>query len=437
MTSAAPASGAHRSRRVFWLLLAAFAARLAFGLVSDFWGEDERQIYLIGLKYYTTGQWPFYGPDVVYTQTQVPGALQGLLVGGPLFLVAEPEAPYVLLNLLSFAALLYFGWYIGRRFPDVPRWFLWPWLLFAPWTLDISTHIINTSYVMSGAVVFFISAFELLRPLRIDVVRRGPAAFGLGAGLLWVAQLHLSAALLVPIAAAVLLASAVEDPGGAASLLAWFTGGALLVGSTLIPTVLHAGLSGVAARTGANLQAAPANLLRLPQVAAQFFSFGTFELPRFIGANTNERLAFLIRYAWASPAVVFAALCGVIQTGWLLLSLGRRTPPAPGWFAVRTATLVLLGLVYVSFAFSVKPPASHAFYVAMPVVMIYAFACWNAALRYRSVRVVAVLLLAAGAITHVAIAMRNFADRSLYTNRPLIMRAIQEKNYHLVGERRE
>ncbi len=76
-------------------LVLAFLLRLAFGVTSDFWGDDEHQIYLIGLKFFTTGVWPDFGPDVVYTQTQVPGGLQGLLIAGPLWLVQQPEAPYV------------------------------------------------------------------------------------------------------------------------------------------------------------------------------------------------------------------------------------------------------------------------------------------------------------------------------------------------------
>ena len=62
---------------------AAFAVRLAFGLCYEFWADDELQIFLIGLRYYTTGEWPFFGPDVVYSQTRIPGALVGLLVGTP------------------------------------------------------------------------------------------------------------------------------------------------------------------------------------------------------------------------------------------------------------------------------------------------------------------------------------------------------------------
>src|SRR5882757_2034604 len=88
------------------ILLLAFCFRLAFGLCSDFWNPvgDEKQIYLIGLKFYTTGAWPYFGPDVTNT-IQIPGALQGLVVGLPFYVLPIPEAPYLLVNILSFASL--------------------------------------------------------------------------------------------------------------------------------------------------------------------------------------------------------------------------------------------------------------------------------------------------------------------------------------------
>jgi hypothetical protein len=44
------------------LLLLLFAFRLAIGLSKEFWFVDELQVYLIGLKFYSTGHWPFFGP---------------------------------------------------------------------------------------------------------------------------------------------------------------------------------------------------------------------------------------------------------------------------------------------------------------------------------------------------------------------------------------
>src|SRR5882672_32892 len=146
-----------RSQRLlfFTLLLPGFLFRLFFGLCSPFQDEDAKQIYLIGLKFYTTGAWPYFGPDVTPT-IQIPGALQGLVVGLPFYVLPIPEAPYILLNILSFASLCFFAWYCCKRLPAIPKWFVWTWLLCAPWTICLSTNVFNPSYVLPGSIVFFV-----------------------------------------------------------------------------------------------------------------------------------------------------------------------------------------------------------------------------------------------------------------------------------------
>src|SRR4026207_1500325 len=113
--------------RVPLLLAALFAFRLLFGLCSDFFTEDETQIFLLGLRYHATGHWPFFGADVVWTKSEIPGALQPLLVGAPLAGRPIPDAPFVLLNLLSVAALAALAWYTCEQLPQAPRWLIWAW----------------------------------------------------------------------------------------------------------------------------------------------------------------------------------------------------------------------------------------------------------------------------------------------------------------------
>ena len=54
------------------VLVALFFFRLLFGLSSEFYFEDETQIFLLGLRHYTTGHWPYFGPDVVWTKSEIP-----------------------------------------------------------------------------------------------------------------------------------------------------------------------------------------------------------------------------------------------------------------------------------------------------------------------------------------------------------------------------
>jgi hypothetical protein len=209
-----------------------------------------------------------------------------------------------------------------------------------------------------------------------------------------------------------------------------------VAGAPLIPTVMADGLSSLVQPAGANVVFEPRRLLRVPQIAAQFFALPTFELARFLGASTDARLGFLTRFWWAAPFAILAALTGVAQTATLVAGLFQRRPRTADWPAVKVAIAGLLVLLAVSFVWSVRTPASHAFYLLLPAVMIYAADVWAPWFQVRAVRVVAVLLLVCGGITHVAIGWRNFTFHSLYVDRGTVVRAIVERNHRLVGVRR-
>src|SRR5262249_39010232 len=129
------------------LLVGLFLLRGYYGLSLKLRTRDESPIYLLGLNFFTSGQPPFFVADVFGPYAppdgQIPGPLQGLLVGLPLFLAGEPEAPLIVLNVLSFAGLVFLGHYLTRRFALVPAWITYAWLLTCPWTLNFSTYVLN------------------------------------------------------------------------------------------------------------------------------------------------------------------------------------------------------------------------------------------------------------------------------------------------------
>jgi hypothetical protein len=102
------------STQTILLLSAAFLFRLWFGLLSDTWYQI--QIFILGLKCYSGAGWPYFGPSVA-ENIQLPGALQAFLVALPLKLWPAPEAPLVLLAVLSFAGISLLAWYISKRLP--------------------------------------------------------------------------------------------------------------------------------------------------------------------------------------------------------------------------------------------------------------------------------------------------------------------------------
>src|SRR5580765_3793731 len=230
-------------RRWRWplLLAACFAFRLAFGLSREFFFEDDTQIFLLGFRYYATAAWPFFGPDVVWTRSEIPGALQALLVGLPLRVLAIPESPFVLLNLLSFAAICALAWYACAQLPQAPRWLIWGWFLTMPWTIEFSAHMINTSYILAPAVVFFIGFFEAAPAFSLRRLPPAAAFAMMGLAMIWLLQIHMSWPLLIPFAAGAWISRRSDGMRALAIDAAAFVAAALIPGALLLPTLARFG----------------------------------------------------------------------------------------------------------------------------------------------------------------------------------------------------
>lgn len=421
------------------LLAGAFLFRLGYGLCSQFWADDEREVYLIGLKFYATGAWPYFGPDVA-SGVQVPGALQGLLVGLPLAVAPVAESPFVLVNALSFAGLCLFAWYCTRRLPRTPRWFVWGWLLTAPWTLNFSTHVVNPSYVLPGSILFFVGALETIPATRKALVPAWLANLSMGFALCWVMQLHLSWVVLVPFLVASVFFQLRERGGQALAPLGWLACGAALSGCLLAPTFVQYGIDGGTGGAGEMVAPNVGNFARVVNpvegVPARFLSLASFELARFVGRNTAERVAFLRENLWLAPLAIFLGVVGLLQPAALVALWFRKRGMPDDWPHVRALALLTVVLLCTLFLFSAKLPASHTFYVTFPVAALYAFYCWDALLARKGWRRFAAVVLVCGVLFHAGLAAYNLPRVSLYLDRRAAQSAIDEKNYHILGERR-
>jgi len=432
-----------RARRPYvrWAIAfvaAAFVFRLLFGLSSELFFEDETQIFLIGLRYYATGSWPYFGPDVVWTRSEIPGALQGLLVGVPLRLVPLPEAPYVLLNLLSAIALAAQAWYICARVPTAPRWLVWGWLFTMPWTLQFSTHIINPSYVLPAAVAFFIGFFETVPAFRRGLV---PPAIGfalMGAALLWVMQIHMSWPLLGPYIAYAAFASRRDGVRRLALYALAFTAGALIPGAALIPTWSAYGGQSGSGGVLRNIHVHGVNPFIIVTTVARFFSFASLEVVRFIATDNAKRLEFFLRHRFLMPLAAAVWVVGLAQPVWMLIEMFRgwrtRAPDAE-WTRMRWLVLVSVLLVYASYWFVMEPPQAHAFYVLAPIAWLFAAWCWTFVDGPRARRTAAVVLAISIAF-HAGLAWAQAPERSLYKNRAPVAAAVTFKEPEMLGHRR-
>lgn len=416
-------------------LTAVFVFRLIFGL-RYFWDEDARQVYLIGLKFYTTSTWPYFGPDVVYTTSQIPGALQGILVGAPFFLLPIPEAPFVLLNLLSVAGLALLAWYVCRRMPGLPRWFAWLWVFIVPWGLFVSTRTVNIDYLLAGAVIFFVGLFESIPSIRGGVVRPWLGGGMVGFGLLWIFQLHMSWPILVPLVGYAAVSGARADSRVFAQTAIGFLAGAALPALLLLPTFVVYGIFGGLGGTEQNVAYQFRNPVELLlTILARFLSFASYELPYWMGGTTVDRIALLKRHFWVIPFAVLLLLVGHLQPIVLLVE-GFRRKVQREWPAVRNLTLATVVLLFLGFLFSVKGPSSHTFYVMFPLAMLYSMYCWYPYLQKRFWRRFSAVVLISGFMVSLAFLFEHHPQQSFAVDRDNAARAIQQRDYRLMGERR-
>jgi hypothetical protein len=410
-----------------------------FGLCSQFWNEDELQIYLLGLKYYSTGEWPFFGPDVSY-QVQIPGALQGLLVAVPLFLLPIPESPFILLNILSFSSLCLFAWYCTKRLPELPKWFVWAWLMTSPWTLNYSTHVVNPSYVLAPSIPFFICFLETCPYTTRRQIPSRCSNFLMGLSFFWIMQLHLSWVVLVPYILASFYFQYQAKRENVISSFAWFSFGSSITGCLLLTTLFKYGLIGGLGEIQSTVTLNLSNLQRMfsptEGVLARFLSLASFELTRWIGRNSAMRLLFIKQQPWLIPFIVFLGVTGIVQPLALLIFWFSRNHRQADWKAIKYLSLLTVLLLHTSFLFSIKPPTSHTFYVLLPIAMIYSFYCWSRLLTQPRWEKFAKLFVACGIIFHIGLAINNFHQVSLYVDRSIPVSAIKGKNFRLLGERR-
>jgi hypothetical protein len=435
-TSPSEPARPHRSKvLVAGALAALFLFRLLFGLSSEFFFEDETQIFLIGFRYFATGEWPYFGPDVVWTESVIPGALQGLLVGLPMTIVAIPEAPFVLLNLLSFGALAWLAWYIIKRLPGAPRWLVWGWLMTIPWTLQFSTHVTNPSYVLPAAIVFFIGFLEAMPMFRLGVVPRWLAFACMGAAVTWVMQIHMSWPLMLPYLAVALAASLWRRRAAALLDVGAFVLGALVPALSLMPTFVVYGAQGGTGGTLRNLQFEIVTPEVFVQTLARFFSFASLEIARFIETDGAKRLTFFQDHLWLVPFAVVVWAVGIVQPFWMMREWFRSRPEIPEWVPLRVLVASTVLLVYVSYWFVTQPAQAHAFYLVSPVAFVFVVYCWMAIDSPRW-RTIAAVVLAVNLVFHAGLAIAQAPARSLYKNREAVAAAVRAKEPEMFAHRR-
>jgi hypothetical protein len=421
------------------LFLVIFLYRLLFGLCQAKWMEiDELQTYLIGLKCYSTGTWPYFGPDVngleSSFQSQIPGALEGLMIGLPFYVLPLPEAPFIFLNLMTTAGVMILAWYLYQRIPSLSFTWLCLWITVAPWSLHEATHIINPAFTFLPGILFFIGFMEATPPFRIGSVPLSWANALMGLSLFWVMQFHFSYIYLIPLAvfSLILQLKQTRQLQG----IFHFILGSLVPLAFVIPTYVKFGLARNSVASGFEVPFNWHNVGEFGTILARFLSLVSFELPRFIGLNTQGRIAFLEDHPLLLVPGAFLWIAGLLQPFVLFFLWFKKKHPVPGWKETKWLFLALLAMVEASFWFTIKMPLSHIYFVLFPFIMAYSCYCWALFADRKYGRVLAKVFVVFGIYFQLVYALTLEPQFSIYPQRPLVAKAIREKNYHLMGERR-
>jgi hypothetical protein len=437
-----------RTAPISWILialsfLAAYALRLAFGLfvapVQPM--EDEIQTYLLGLKYFTTGEWPYYGNDVItppenlLLQGQDPGALEALLVGLPLKVCPSPLAPFFFVNLLSMAGYCFLAFYAVKRLPRLSPWFIFPWLLTAPWCIHYSTSMMNLSFSIAASCFFFVAFMESFPPLSLGWIApwRANALMGFTLGA-WM-QLHRTWVLMIPF----LLLSFYfqwKKTRRLNSILAFFLG-ILPMLALLVPTFFRPDYQFQRDVHGMSMGFNPHNFKSFFAILLQYLALAGFEMPRFIGISTHGRLEYLAShwYLWSGFLIWTLSF---VQIAFLLGFGFDRKNPAKGWNLIRAMAGLAFFLIYGALLFTIKNPDVNTFCEMLPVVMLYSLYVWNRLSTWAWGRIFRWAFLLSGLAFQVGyVFARAPLKESLYLKYGDAMaKAIEAKDYHLLGERR-
>ena len=413
------------------VLIALFLFRIFYGLSMNFWKDDERQIYLLGLEWFATGHWPYFGPDVVHTNQQIAGALQPLLVGGPWYIWTQPEAPLLLVNLLSFSGLLLLAVYLGRLFPQLPRSLLCLWLFTLPWTLNISTHVYNPSYLLFASCLFFVAFCEVVPSLGVGLLAPPWAFCLMGFAIGWSIQLHLSWPLLLPLLASTLFFRWRDRSWR------WHHGLMLALGFmvptlVLLPTIAKYGIAAPFAPMLANSGINDANAREPLTIVARLLSFGAYELPRFLTERSQDRWPFLLAHPYLLPFFFVLGVVGLVQPLLALWGVAKKTTPG----SIRILIVFCLLEVCGAFLASSRPPTARNYYILFPFAALaslcgMSFMFTTERRRLWFGRLVGVCIVYQGLL-----ALIHWKEYSLYTDRNRVVEALRTYNYHLLGDRR-
>ena len=275
---------------------------------------DELGTYLTGLEFFKTGLPPDHG-QTMSTGTTLPGMLQGLLTGLPLFFThGSPIGAAVGLALFMVSGLALIFQMLRCCFPEVSTTLLALFVFGAPWTFFMAS-IMNPHYVLPFAALFYLGLFQLT-----EKPADKTAEFWMVFSIPMMFQLHLSAV-------APLIQWIVFIHVGIIPVPRLFqTLGGFAAGSALMtPYFIRRLTLPAAAKSGITLSSSlaltPERIFELPKMFFRFLSFATGDTTRFIVGGRGYLMIFTLLKN--HPILLLSYLIAMLGSG-LIIFFGLR-----------------------------------------------------------------------------------------------------------------
>jgi hypothetical protein len=334
---------------------------------------DESHIYLLGLKFFTSHNFPCWGPDIVYTSSYLPGGMQGVLVGLPFFVWPHPFAPYLFLFVILSVALIYLSAYATRLFPELPKWFVYALIALSPFSIHTGLKIINPAYVLCFGIPFFLSFIEVLGIFKTSYIHPKWRFFWMGLGVTAVLQLHASwiVLLLLLIFAGAFTLYTSKNKRENISLALFGIIGLVSGALTLLPTLYQFGLASVFVQ-GKNAFFDISHLTDIPAVIYWFLMVGGYDMNSFFGSY--QLTAFVESRSYLSAFLTaLLQISGILFVLFQLVALSFRK-----WrifMKENRRFLFLLLIINIAlicmYLFSRVRPSAHAIIILFPLSILY------------------------------------------------------------------
>lgn len=333
--------------QLLFIWIVSFLFRVFFAVARPI-SDDVYRLYAQALDWFVDGKLSTVGAPVVYSGTWLPGSLQPILFGLPLWLSqGYLWGPALITAILTQLALVLVWHAYVSRFSEWPKVPLALLIAFNPWAFP-SLEIWNPSFALLFSSVFFAA---WIHP-KLSKYRDLLSAYAIMSCL----QLHLSFVVLV---AAFFMGHYLK--AFSAHRIHWrqlFLGGTL--GSlTLIPWLLEALHGNAAFWLVSNIKFRPDAYEDLIKGTLRFLSFPSCDLFRFIGGGQGYLGAFTAASGLWLPIFLVAAFSALGLMALQIMGWAKIKKPHHWLMWVPLFTMVL-------FFFSIKGASAHTFWIILP-----------------------------------------------------------------------